>query len=205
MSDNRPAGIQPASGHQGIPPVPPPAGPFPPVLHIASHGPARWPMFIMLLIALIAVAAAAAAWLRPIPGAHALTSPPPSFSQQRVAGAKSRVCAGYGKIQHALDANSTQNGGDPAAQRGAGVNTRQIYVAGSAYLLTVLADEPATPSDLAAAAPSSPGCSRFSRLTAWPPILVFRRITSRTKLCQQSSSCANEASGRISPWVNDRR
>jgi hypothetical protein len=29
---------------------------------------------------------------------------------------------------------------------------RQIYVVGSAYLLTELADEPATPSDLAAAA-----------------------------------------------------
>jgi hypothetical protein len=112
------------------------------VPHIALHKPPRWRMFIMLVITLVAVAAAVAAWLRPIPGTQA--SAPPTFSEQRVASAKSRVCAGYQKIHRALDGNSTRDGSDP--------NARQIYIAGSAYLLTVLADEPATPSDLAAAA-----------------------------------------------------
>jgi hypothetical protein len=93
-------------------------------------------MFAMLVITLVAVTAAVAAWLRPIPSTQ--TSAPPTFSEQRVANAKSRVCAGYQKIHRALD------GSDPNAQ--------QIYTTGSAYLLTVLADEPATPSDLAAAA-----------------------------------------------------
>jgi hypothetical protein len=99
-------------------------------------------MFIMLVITLVAVTAAVAAWLRPIPRTHAPTRP--TFSAQRVANAKSRVCASYQKIHRALDSNSTRDGSDPDA--------RQIYIAGSAYLLTVLADEPATPSDLAAAA-----------------------------------------------------
>jgi hypothetical protein len=110
-------------------------------------------MRIMLAITLIAVAAAVAAWLRPIPGTQAVAPPASSFSDQRVAGAKSRVCAGYQKIQRALDVNSTRSdGGDAAGQLAVAVNARQIYVAGSAYLLTILADEPATPSDLAAAA-----------------------------------------------------
>jgi hypothetical protein len=99
-------------------------------------------MFIMLVITLVAVTAAVAAWLRPVPGTQAAT--PPTFSDQRVASAKSRVCAGYQKIHRALDGNSTRDDSDP--------NARQIYIAGSAYLLTVLTDEPATPSDLAAAA-----------------------------------------------------
>jgi hypothetical protein len=115
------------------------------VPHIALHKPSRWRMFIMLVITLVAVAAAVAAWLRPIPGMQAsAVSAPPAFSEQRATSAKSRVCAGYQKIHRALDGNSTRDGSDP--------NARQIYIAGSAYLLTVLADEPATPSDLAAAA-----------------------------------------------------
>jgi hypothetical protein len=124
-----------------------------PVPYMAPRRPTRWPMFIMLVLTLIAAAAALAAWLRPMSSNQSSAPPAPSFSDQRVAGAKSRVCAGYQKIHRALDANSTRNGGgDPAGQLAVAVNARQIYVAGSAYLLTVLADEPATPSDLAASA-----------------------------------------------------
>ncbi len=114
--------------------------------------PARWPMFVMLLITLVAVGAAVAAWLRPIP--HTTTAPKaPSYSDQQVADARAKVCAAYEKIHHANYVNSGRSGGDdPTAQLAVALNQRQIYEAGSAYLLTVLENEPATPPDLAAAA-----------------------------------------------------
>jgi hypothetical protein len=109
-------------------------------------------MFVMLVITLVAVGAAVAAWLRPIPETRAQTAPP-TFTDGQVADAKANVCAAYVKVQRALDANSTRSGGDdPTAQLAVAVNARQTYVAGSAYLLTTLANEPAAPPDLAAAA-----------------------------------------------------
>lgn len=106
----------------------------------------------MLLITLVAVGAAVAAWLRPIPHNTASTPPAPSYSEQQVADAKSKVCDAYGKVRAALSANATRNlGNDPTAQLAVAVNARQVYVASSAYLLSTLAAEPATPSDLAAA------------------------------------------------------
>jgi len=123
------------------PPAPPPP----------MGRPARWPMFVMLVITLVAVGAAVAAWLRPIPQAPA-APPKPTYSAQQVADAKSKVCAAYRKIHHAVDMNASRSGGDdPTAQLVVKVNMRQIYVVGSAYLFTTLADEPATPPDLAAA------------------------------------------------------
>ncbi|MGC1155473.1 hypothetical protein [Mycobacterium sp.] len=109
-------------------------------------------MFIMLLITLVAVGAAVAAWLRPIPHNTAATPSAPSYSEQQVADAKAKVCAAYAKIHRAVDINAPRTGGDdPMAQLTVAVNMRQVYVVGSAYLLTTLADEPATPGDLAAA------------------------------------------------------
>jgi hypothetical protein len=108
-------------------------------------------MFAMLGITLVAVGAAIAAWLRPIPQAPAATPPKPTYTAQQVADAKSKVCAAYEKIHRAVDINAPRSGGDdPTAQLVVKVNMRQIYVAGSAYLFTTLADEPATPPDLAA-------------------------------------------------------
>lgn len=110
-------------------------------------------MFAMLVITLIAVGAAVAAWLRPIPDTMAQTAPSaPTYTDQQTADAKAKVCAAYEKVHRALDANLTRNGGeDPTAQLAVAVNARQVYVAGSAYLLTILTDEPAAPPDLAAA------------------------------------------------------
>jgi hypothetical protein len=108
-------------------------------------------MFVMLVITLIAVGAAVAAWLRPIPQAPAAAPPKPTYSDQQVADAKSKVCGAYEKIHHAVDMNASRSGGDDTtAQLVVKVNMRQIYVVGSAYLFTTLADEPATPPDLAA-------------------------------------------------------
>jgi hypothetical protein len=110
-------------------------------------------MFVMLVITLIAVGAAVAAWLRPIPQAPAAAPPKPTYSDQQVADAKSKVCGAYEKIHRANYVNSSRTGGDdPTAQLAVAVNQRQIYEAGSAYLLSTLSDEPATPADLATAA-----------------------------------------------------
>ena len=107
----------------------------------------------MLVITLVAVGAAVAAWLRPMPHATPSAPPKPTFSAQQVADAKSKVCAAYEKVHRASSVNSTRNGGDdPNTQLLVAVNMRQVFVAGSAYLLTTLAEEPATPPDLAAAA-----------------------------------------------------
>jgi hypothetical protein len=106
----------------------------------------------MFAITLVAVAAAVAAWLRPMPETKSAVPPTPTFSDQQVADAKSKVCAAYPEIHHAVDVNAPRNGGsDPTAQLAVATNMRQIYIVGSAYLLTRLADEPATPRDLAAA------------------------------------------------------
>jgi hypothetical protein len=105
----------------------------------------------MFAITLVAVAAAVAAWLRPMPEAKSPAPSAPTFSAQQVADSKSKVCAAYAKIHRAVDVNAPRNGGnDPTSQLAVATNMRQIYVVGSAYLLTELADEPATPSDLAA-------------------------------------------------------
>jgi hypothetical protein len=107
----------------------------------------------MFVITLVAVGAAVAAWLRPMPEANSATPPVATFSAKQVADAKSELCAAYAKIHRAVDVNAPRKGGDdPTAQLVVAVNMRQIYVVGSAYLLTTLADEPATPSDLAEAA-----------------------------------------------------
>jgi hypothetical protein len=130
----------------------PPAGPWGPPPPVALGRPARWPMFVMLLITLAAVGAAVAAWLRPIPHETSATPSAPTYSEQQVADAKSNVCAAYEKVHHGVNTNVQRTGGDdPTSQLAVAVNMRQVYVIGSAYLLTTLADEPATPQDLATA------------------------------------------------------
>jgi hypothetical protein len=61
------------------------------------------------------------------------------------------VCAAFAKVDHALDLAGARrsNNDDPAMQLAVAVNTRQVLDAGGRYLLTELADEPATPLDLA--------------------------------------------------------
>jgi hypothetical protein len=130
----------------------PPVGPWGPAGPVAFSRPARWPMFVMFLITLLAVGAAVAAWLRPIPHGTSATSPAPTYSEQQVSDAKSKVCAAYEKVHRVVQMNSTRSGGDdPNSQLLVAVNARQVFVAGSAYLLTTLSDEPAIAADLAAA------------------------------------------------------
>jgi hypothetical protein len=110
-------------------------------------------MFVMFLITLVAVAAAVAAWLRPLPHNTSATPPAPTYSEQQVADAKAKVCAAYAKVQNATNVNAARNGGDdPNTQLLVATTQRQVFVIGSAYLMTTLAEEPAAPSDLVAAA-----------------------------------------------------
>jgi hypothetical protein len=152
MSEMPPAGRPSAPGPAGYPPVMPPTGPWGPPAPVALARPARWPMAVMFLITLASVGAAVAAWLRPIPHETSATPPAPTYTEQQVSDAKSNVCAAYDKVHHGVNTNVQRTGGDdPTGQLAVAVNMRQVYVIGSAYLLTTLANEPATPQDLATA------------------------------------------------------
>jgi hypothetical protein len=120
-----------------------------------SRGPARWPVVVLFAITLVAVCAAIAAWLRPIPHNTSATPPAPSYSEQRVADAKSKTCAAFEKVLKTSSRNSAPAvGDDPNSQLLISVNQRQVFVISSAYLLTTLIEQPATPPDLAAAVKS---------------------------------------------------
>jgi hypothetical protein len=153
MSETPPPGHPSAPGPAGYPPVIPPAGPWGPPPPTAFSGPARWPMVVMFLITLVAVGAAVAAWLRPTPHSVSATPPAPTYSEQQVADAKSKVCAAYWKVQNVVTVNVARTAGDdPNSQLLLAVNARQVFATGSAYFMTTLAEEPATPADLARAA-----------------------------------------------------
>ncbi len=157
MSETPPTGHPSAPGPVGFPPGPPPAGPWGPPGPIALNKPARWPMFVMFLITLVAVAAAVAAWLRPIP--HN-TSPPRPRRHRRIASnrwpmRRRRFALHTRKCKARAVLTQTRNGGDdPNLQLLVAVNMRQVFDAGSAYLLKILAEQPAAPENLAAAAKS---------------------------------------------------
>jgi hypothetical protein len=109
-------------------------------------------MLLMFLITLVAVGAAIAAWLRPIPHEPSAKPAAPSYSEQQVADAKLKVCAAYEKVLNATTVNASRTlGDDPNSQLLTAVNQRQVFVIGSAYYWKTLAEEPATPPDLAAA------------------------------------------------------
>jgi hypothetical protein len=106
----------------------------------------------MFVITLVAVGAAVAAWMRPLPEMKSMTPSAPTFSVQQVTDAKSKVCAAYWEVQKAISSNAGRNGGDdPNTQLLVATTQQMVFVAGSAHLMTTLADEPATSGDLALA------------------------------------------------------
>jgi hypothetical protein len=110
--------------------------------------PARWPTFTALAIALIALAVGLAAWFRSAP--HNNQPPPrPAYTQQQTADAKAKVCAAVGKFNRAVSVgNSLPRGSDTLVTD---LNSRQIFDVFSRHFLATLAEEPATPADLATA------------------------------------------------------
>jgi hypothetical protein len=110
----------------------------------------RWPTAVWLVALTLVTAVAIVGWLRPLQERQ----PPaaPTYTDLEVADAKENVCAAFEKVQHALDLANTHVGStDYTTQLAAAALTHEALDAGSRYLLTKLADEPATPPDLATA------------------------------------------------------
>jgi hypothetical protein len=156
MSDLPPGAFPPAPDQPwGRPPptssTPTAQTPFAPP--IAFRRPARWPTFTALAIALIGIAVGLVGWFRPAPHSDQSPAPhKPTYTDQQVADAKTSVCAAFAKVDHALDLAGARTGNDdPTMQLAVATSTRQVLDAGSRYLLTKLAEEPATSSDLATA------------------------------------------------------
>ncbi len=106
---------------------------------------------VSLGIALVAAGIAIGAWFRPLPKND--PPPAPTYSSQQVADAKSKVCAAYAKVHHAVLANTGRTGdSDPTTQLALAANARIALFDSGEYLLKILAREPATPADLASAA-----------------------------------------------------
>jgi hypothetical protein len=76
----------------------------------------------------------------------------PTFTNQQIADAKAKVCATYEKVHQAVLVNTGRNGGsDQTAILGLAANARIALYDGGDYLLRSLAEEAATPADLASA------------------------------------------------------
>jgi hypothetical protein len=101
----------------------------------------------MTLVAVVAIVG----WLRPLQDHKPSASP--TFTDQQVATAKATLCTAFGNVDHALDLADARSTGssDPTAQLAVATSTRQVLDAGSRYLMAKLAEEPATPSELATA------------------------------------------------------
>jgi hypothetical protein len=134
-----------------LPPAPPAPGP-PPWPQVAPPRQQRWSVFAALAIAVAAITLAIASWFRPLPSVKPSASPALTYTDQQIAGAKAAVCAAFGQVDHALELAYARNGGsDPTAQLAVAASSQLALDAGSRYLSMTLAEEPATPPDLATA------------------------------------------------------
>ncbi|MDI3313416.1 MAG: hypothetical protein QJR12_03730 [Mycobacterium sp.] len=90
-------------------------------------------------------------WFRPLPDNKPLpASPAPIYTDQQVGEAKASVCAAFDKAHHALVVAGARNfGEDQVAKQVVAEGGWEALTTGSEYLLTTLAEEPATPPDLA--------------------------------------------------------
>jgi hypothetical protein len=115
--------------------------------------PSRSPVIASLAIALLALGVAIGSWFRPMPDNKPPPAPPPpSFTDQQIADAKAKVCATYEKVHQAVLVNTGRSGGsDPIALLGVAANARIALYDGGQYLMKALAEQPATPPDLATA------------------------------------------------------
>lgn len=108
-------------------------------------------MFAILGVALlVTLGVAIVGWFRPVP-AKPPAAATPRYSSQQVADAKTRVCAAYEKVHHAVGLTSSRSSDDPTLHLAIATSGRQALDVGGNYLSTMLGQEPATPPDLAAA------------------------------------------------------
>ena len=107
-------------------------------------------MFAFLIVALlVTLGIAIVGWFRPLP---AKPPPAPSYSQQQVADAKVKICSTYEQIRRAVVASTSRSGGDdPTATLAVAANARTALYDGGDYLAKTLAQQAATPPELAKA------------------------------------------------------
>jgi hypothetical protein len=153
MSDLSPGAFPPAPGQSWGPPPPTASSQTPFAPPMAFRRPPRWPTFTALAIALIALAVGLVGWFRPAPHNDQISAPPkPTYTDKQASNAKANVCAAFEKVHHAVDLAHTHVGSsDYTTQLAAAALTHVALDAGSRYLLTKLAEEPATPPDLSTA------------------------------------------------------
>jgi hypothetical protein len=148
-SDIPPGAVPPNPGQHWGPPspaAPTPSVHMPPIPSTASGRPARWPALTALAIALVALAVGLIGWFRPVP--HTNQPPPkPAYTAQQTADAKAKVCTAFAKLDRAGGVLITL--GKTSDELVGAINTRQVFDVFSRYLLATLAEEPATPTDLA--------------------------------------------------------
>jgi hypothetical protein len=150
-SDMAPGAFPPDPGQQWGPP--PPAASTPSASPLAAEPmtfrrPARWPSFTALAIALIALGVGVVGWFRPAPHNNQ-PAPKPAYTEKQTADSKAKVCAAFGQLDRAVGvANALPHGSDTLV---AAINMRQVFDVGSRHLFATLAEEPATPADLATA------------------------------------------------------
>ena len=155
VSDMPPGTSPPHSGRHRAPPPPTASNPSAqtlPAPPMAFNRPARGPAFTALAFALIGIAVGFVGWFRPAPHNN---QPPakPSCTEQQTADAKAEVCTSFGQVTHGIDLADaiSASSSDQTAKVGAVALARQALDFGSRYLFAKVAEEPATPPDLASA------------------------------------------------------
>jgi len=136
--------------------VNPPSTPSAPPPWLPAGAPRRprlWPTVAWLVAVTLVAVIAIVGWLRPLQDHKTSASSTPTYTDQQVATAKATLCTAFGYVDHALDLADARSTGssDPTAQLAVATSTRQVLDAGSRYLLAKLAEEPATPPELATA------------------------------------------------------
>jgi hypothetical protein len=106
-------------------------------------------MSAFLLVALlVTLGVAIVGWFQP---EQPKQPTPPLYSSQQISDAKAKVCAAHDKVHHAVGLTSGRSSNDPPLHLAIATSGRQALDVGGSYLLTTLAEQPATPPDLAAA------------------------------------------------------
>jgi hypothetical protein len=107
-----------------------------------------------MFVAIVLVAGTAiGAALRPLFDEKPASAPPaPTYTQQHIDKAATKVCGAFDEVRRAVNASAGRDQGiDPTAQFLYRLNGRQALLSGSVYLMTTLSEEPAATRDLAAA------------------------------------------------------
>jgi hypothetical protein len=152
MSEYPPSGPSAAHGPSGYPAAPtgfPGAAAGSPAWPSPSRGPARWPTFLALAIALLASGLAIVGWFRPSPSPAPSHPASPTFTEQQISDAKARSCAAFDTVLKGVTLQTHgEASDDPAMRKAQAVNGQLSLVAGGWYLRDHV--DPATPTQLAA-------------------------------------------------------